>query len=303
MSVACGCTSWCTACNTCGVNGADTESELRTVIAEGLVALDRAHGGRYMSTVARVLGVERSTVSRWRQQRSTATPEHCEQLARRWPDHFDAERLLDLHFRSMHSGSSPGPRTAGLEILTEPAAVFDVTSDEISREPDSPADRIINHAAFHIERSGLIPFESDPLFGPELRSKLMRLHELEAMRASQGWTVRMVVSAGSIKRFASILRMVQKIDGPNVEIHAYDETVPLVIAPLSVARRIVLMVHDHRRWERPGAALLIRSRSAAAWADNYFSELIADAPFRLRSPAGIDEAGLADYEQALSDRP
>jgi len=291
------------ACNTCVVNGANPESELRTVIADGLIALDRAHGGRYMSNVARSLGVERSTVSRWRQRKSTTNPEHCEELARRWPEHFDAEHLLDLHFQSMHAGSSPGPRTAGLEIITEAGAVFDSCSAELRREPNSPADRVINHAAFHLERSGLIPFETDPLFGHELRSKLTGFHEIEALRASQGWTVRLVVSAGSIRRFASIDRMVRNIEGPNVEIHAYDRTVPMVMAPLTIAHRVVFMVHDHRRWERPGAALLIRSRSAAEWADNYFSELIADAPFRLRSPAGIDDAGLAGYEQALAGRP
>jgi len=290
------------ACNTCGVDAANPESELRTAIADGLVALDKAHGGRYMSNVARLLGVERSTVSRWRQRRSTANPEHCEELARRWPAHFDAERLLDLHFLSMHTGSSPGPHTAGLEILTEAGAVFDACSAELEREPASAADRTINHAAFHLERSGLIPFESDPLFGPELKSKLTRFHQLEALRAGQGWAVQLVVSAGSIQRFTSIERMVQSIEGPNVEIHAYDRTVPLVIAPLVIARRVLLMVHDHRRWERPGAALLIRSRAAAAWADNYFSELIADAPFRLRSPAGVDDNGLAKYKQALANR-
>jgi len=284
------------------MGGAGTESELRTAIADGLVALDKDHGGRYMSNVARILGVERSTVSRWRQRRSTANPEHCEELARRWPQHFDAERLLDLHYRSMHSGSSPAPVTAGLEVLTDAGAVFDACSAELGRDTDSPADRVINHAALHLERSGLIPFESDPLFGPELKAKLTGLHEVEALRASQGWTIRMVVSAGSIQRFESIERMVRRIEGPNVEIHAYDRTVPLVMAPLTVARQVVFMVHDHRRWERPGAALLIRSRAAAAWADNYFSELIADAPFRLRDPAGVDEDGLAEYERALANR-
>jgi len=284
------------------VDGENTESELRTAISDGLVSLDKAHGGRYLSNVARSLGVERSTVSRWRQQQSTANPEHCEELARRWPDHFDAEHLLDLHFRSMHTASSAANRTAGLEILTESGDVFDVSSAELEREPGSAADRTISHTAFHLERSGLIPFENDPLFGPELKSKLTRFHQLEALRASQGWAVRMVVSAGSIQRFTSIERMVQRIDGPNVEIHAYDRTMPLVVAPLVIARRVVLMVHDHRRWERPGAALLIRSRAAAEWADNYFSELIADAPFRLRSPAAVDSDGLAQYERALANR-
>jgi len=302
MFVACGCASWCMACNTSDVDSNNIEAELRSVIAKGLVDLDRAHGGRYMSSVANLLGVERSTVSRWRQRRSTANPEHCEQLARRWPSHFDAERLLDLHFRSMHTETSLGPLTAGLEILTEAESVFDACSAEMSREPNSPADRVINHTAFHIEQSGLVPFESDPLFGPELKSKLMKVHELQALRASQGWTIRIVVSAGSVERFAPIEKMAQRIDGPNVEIHAYGDTVPMVIAPLTVANQVVFMVHDHRRWERPGAAMLIRSRAAAAWADNYFSELIADAPFRLRSPAGIDNAGLAKYEQALMQR-
>jgi len=182
-------------------------------------------------------------------------------------------------------GTQIGPRTA-----------------ELQREPKSATDRVLNHVAFHLERVGGAPFDDDPTFGPELKSKLVGFQQLEALRARQGWAVRVVVSAGNISRFQSIEGMVRGIEGPNVEIHAYDNTLPMAIAPLSIARRVVLMVHDHRRWERPGAALLIRSRAATEWADNYFSGLIADAPFRLRSPAGVDEDGLARFQQALADQ-
>ncbi len=273
------------------------------MIAEGLTRLDEAQGGRYLSTVARHLGVERSTVSRWRQQRATARPDHCEMLAHQWPGYFNQDELLDLHYRSLQTGLVHDRRTAGLEILSDTAAVLDASTAELLIEPESANDQVINHAALHIDRNGHDPLENDSLFGTGLAAKLRTFREAEIQRAGQGWTIRAVVSAGRIERLGSIAAMVTALDGPNVEIFAYPHSLPLVVAPLVVANRTVLMFHDHRRWERPGAAMLIRSRAAAAWANHYFTELTADAPFRLRSPSGVDEAELDRYRAALDHGP
>lgn len=281
------------------MNPSGPESQLRSVIAEGLTRLDEAQGGRYLSTVARHLGVERSTVSRWRQQQATARPDHCEMLAHRWPDYFKRDELLDLHYRSLQTGLVHDRRTVGLEILSDTGTVLDASTAELLAEPESANDRVIDHTALHIDRIGRDPIENDSLFGADLAAKLRAFRTAETRRAEQGWTIRAVVSAGKTERLASITAMVTALDGPNVEIFAYPHSLPLVIAPLVIANRTVLMTHDHRRWERPGAALLIRSRAAATWAGHYFSELIADAPFRLRNPSGVDRAELDRYRRAL----
>jgi len=286
-------------CNNPRMSGNGSDARLRSVIAEGLTRLDSDHGGRYLSTVARHLGVERSTVSRWKQQHSTARPDHCETLARRWPRYFDRDQLLDLHFRAIQSGQAQEYGTAGLEILSDTALVLDATTAEILIDPDDPVDRIINHCSMHIDTGGRDPSDSDSMFGSELIAKFTGFRRAEAQRAAEGWTVRLVVSAGNVERLASITSAVFSLDGPNVEIHAYPHSLPLVVAPLVVANRTVFMTRDHRRWERPGAAMLLRSRAAAEWANTYFADLVADAPFTLRRPSGVDEAELARFEGAL----
>jgi len=282
------------------VEASGTEGRLRTVVAEGLARLDEAHGGRYMSTVARRLGVERSTVSRWRQQRATTKPEHCEALARNWPRYFDREDLLDLHYQSLQSTAGSGRHTAGVEILTTTAEVLDAATAEILTEPDNPSDRTISHCGFHLELDGRDPLDTNDPFDAGLAAQMGAFRAAAAGRAGDGWAFRSVVSAGRIERLDSIRRLVQGVDGPNVEIYAYAHSLPLVVGPLVVANRVVFMTHDHRRWERPGSAMLVRSRSAADWANRYHSDLIADAPFRLRRPSGIDHDGMRRFEEALA---
>ena len=295
-----GCAVWCIACNTCFMRSTSPNAQLKSVISEGLSRLDAAHGGRYLSTVARRLGVERSTVSRWRKSIVAASPEHCENLARNWPDHFDREELMDLHYRSIQQVAGALQPMAGLEILADAGSLFDAATAEMMIEPESLSDRDIKHCALHMDHHGRDPLLHDPTFSVEIAEKMVAFRSMLVKRAAEGWTVRLVVSAGNIDRLESMTQMVESIDGPNVEIFAYPYSLPLVVSPLVIANRSVLMVHDHRRWERPGAAMLIRSRSAAEWANNYCFELIADAPFRLRNPSGIDHSEFDRFARTLT---
>ncbi len=252
-----------------------------------------------MSTVARRLGVDRSTVSRWRQHQATARPDHCEGLARNWPTFFDLDHLLDLHYRSLQINPVDSRRTAGLETFFDTTALLRATTAEILIDPPVPTDRTIRLTAFHLERVGTDPLTTDRHFAGDPAEQLVALRNSVTERAHQGWDVKVVVSTGTSRRLTSLNNLVQEIDGPEVEIFAYPFRLPLVIAPMVVANRTVVFTYDHRRWELPGSAMIVRSRTAADWANRYFDELISDAPFRLRRPSGIDQSELDRFAQAL----
>ncbi len=290
-------------CNNGVVDSPKPESELRSVISDGLSRLDRSQGGRYMSTIARRLGVDRSTVSRWRQHQATARPDHCEELARNWPSFFDLDHLLDLHYRSLQIDPVNSRRTAGVETFFDTASLLRAATVDILVDPPIATDRVIRLAAFHLEQVGTDALTTDRLFAGEPAERLVALRESITERAQQGWDVKVVISAGNSERLASINGMVRAIDGPEVEIFAYPFRVPLVIAPLIIANRTVIFTYDHRRWELPGSAMIVRSRTAADWASRYFDELISDAPFQLRRPSGIDQSELDRFAQAMDQRP
>lgn len=179
--------------------------------------------------------------------------------------------------------------------------MFDSATAELQIEPTSARDKVIKYAALHMDRHGRDPLDHDPTFAAELTTKVKEFRSALVRRSQEGWTTNVVVSAHNLDRLESITEMVDSIDGPNVEIFAYPYSLPLVMSTLIISNRSLLVSHDHRRWERPGAGMLIRSRSAAAWADNYFSELVADAPFRLRTPSGINRAELDRFAQTLTN--
>lgn len=278
----------------------EAEQRLRAVVADGLDRLNAAKGGRYLAEVSRRVRVERSTVSRWRSATSTARPDHCEALAALWPEFFDTTQLADLHYKSLQFHSHSGTLTIGAEVLTTAEAVFKYAADALSQDPAEETDRVIRHVAFHIERNGRDPATQDPLFeSTNAQQELLRFREAETARAREGWRIEVVISAGRPERLESINNMVHGIDGPNVDMYAYPYSLPLVIAPLVVANRDVILSYDHRRWERPGAAITLRSRRIVDWANHHFAQLIADAPYHLRSPTGVNETELDRYQETL----
>lgn len=289
-------------CNTGRMGRPAAEQELRELLAEGLARLNAARGGRYLSRVAATVGVERSTVSRWQRQQATAGPTHCELLARQWPEYFDGARLADLHYRALELGGVDGPRTVGADVLTSTAEIYGTVTSLLADEPAAAQDRVYRHVAFHIDRQGTDPAEADPLFDEPARASVQAYRTAVSARAAAGWQVQFVLSAGNVSRLASIEQLVASVDGPDVEVFAYPTSLPLTMAPVVVANSTVVLAHDHRRFERPGSALVIRARSVADWATRYIADLVAEAPFRLRSPRGPDRDGLAAFAAALEAR-
>ncbi len=275
------------------------DQELRSVIAEGLHRLNRSRGGRFLSRVADEVGVARSTVSRWENLATTPSARHCDALVDAFPEFFDKSQISELLYRSIDGIGSRAPLTVGVETLSSTAATYRAVRLALDEEPDSEHDRTYRHAALHLDRLGTDPVETDPLFDSAATAETLAYRESLAARAREGWEIRMVVSTGRLERIPSLLGMATSLDGPNVEVFAYPLELPLVLAPVVVANQFVLFAHDHRRWERPGSALSVRSRSIATWANRYFSDLIADAPFRLRGPSGLQHDEIERFETRL----
>lgn len=277
--------------------------ELRQTIAHGLDRLNDEHGGRYMAEVARTLKVERSTVGRWRSQQSTASPTHCELLAQHWPNCFDHNQLAALQYQTLGTAgshlSTAVSHVATVDILRTPIQTYQAATDCLSIDPAREEDRVYLHAAMHLDRSGDSEIESDPLLDENTSQAVQQFRKVVARRSEEGWRIQIVISAGRTSRLGSIENMIHSIDGPNVDILAYPFRLPLVLAPTVIANEFVQVVHDHRRWERPDSALFVRSRSIAEWTTRFFTDLAADAPFHLRSPAGFDAAEFKRFSESL----
>jgi len=281
----------------------DVVGELRSVIADALHRLNADRGGHYMSSVASALAVERSTVSRWQKRTVTAKPEHCEMLATHWPDYFDGARLAELHYRAVQIGPHVGATSVGIEMFDSPAGVYSAATEALRMPQPRLADRVYRHVAFHLDRRGTDPMEADLLFDEGARQATQVHRALMAQRAAEGWQMHVVLSAGNPSRLGSIAAMMETLEGPNVEIFAYPYRLPMVLAPVIIANQVVLLSHDHRRWERPDSAILIRSRTVADWASKFFVDLVADAPIRLRTPSGADQIEFNRLKRYLDDHP
>ncbi|MFV1992162.1 MAG: hypothetical protein ACC652_15625, partial [Acidimicrobiales bacterium] len=218
----------------------------------------------------------------------TARPDHCDILSDEWPEFFNRGELAELQYTSMQSGAQASTLTIGAEVWTTPETVYKACRSATLDEPVARVNRVLRLVDFHIDRHSVDPVGGTPLFDEQTRGASLAFRDSVIERAAQGWGIQIVLSASTTKRLTTVKAIVDDIEGPNVEIFGYPQALPLVLAPVVVANRDVLIVFDHRRWERPGSAVVMRSRDVVAWANRYFDELIADAPYRLRTPAGIE---------------
>lgn len=273
--------------------------ELRRLVADGLRELDQERGGRYMGTVARALGVERSTVSRWLRRSTTASVEHCRALVKQYPRFFNEDDLIGLHAQAASQTSPDDLLTVGLSVHETTLSVYEETTRSILRDPGAPEDRVCLHVGFHLDRRGVDAVVSDPLLSDEEAEVIKAFRSAMVRRARDGWKIRSVVAMSSEMRLSAVERMVGLLDGPDVEIRAYVAALPLSLAPLIVGNRDVMLAYDHRRWEKPEKAVVLRAKSVVDWASRYFEALFLDAPYTLRDPHGVVVEELARYRREL----
>ncbi len=280
------------------------ERELRRTVAEGLAALNEHNGGRFLSAVARTVGVDRTTVGRWSKQLTTASVEHCRALAKSYPDFFDGESMVELHANSALAPSDAfAPTTVGADVLDGSAAVFRAAADAILSDPGPPENRVFKLASLHVERLGADALSSDPFVDDETKNQTERFRQAMAVRAGEGWHIRIVVATASAVRLHAIWQLVKAIDGPNVQIGAYPIALPHVLSALLIANRETILSIDSPRFERPESAVVLRSRPIMKWADTYYSQLHQDAPYTLRSVHGPSEKGLDALRRHIAARP
>ena len=280
-----------------------SENELRRLVAEGLRGVNSYHGGRYMSRVARELGVDRTTVGRWLRSETTASVDHCRTLASYYPTFFSEQRLVELH-----AHAATGLRSAE-ELLTVGATVHPTTADVYRavtrslRSDPGASNEVSLHVAFHLDHRGTDAVEDDPHLDSDTSTQILEFRTAMQERAVQGWKMRTVVVANNALRYNTIENMVQSLDGPDVEIRAYAMSIPLAVAPLIIANRDVFLAYDHRRWERPGSALELRSSPIVGWATSYFDQLFLDASYTLRNIHGPVASELDRFQRALRRDP
>jgi hypothetical protein len=262
--------------------------ELRRVIADGLRSVNEEHGGRFLSQIARSLGVYRGTVGRWVNASTTASYAHCEMLARAFPQHFDWEILSTLHATAARGDASADALTVGVRSANTAATTFDLAC-ELLREPcGDPRNREFLHVMFHPDHDDLDPLASDRHSDGAAKVASDRFRAAMVERAAEGWRMRTVLAANSPVRLANVEAMLHVLDGPDVQVRAYAAALPLVMSPLVIARRDVVLAVDDVRLGRPRSSIALRSRSTVNWAREHFFELFDAAPYRLREARGVN---------------
>lgn len=275
-------------------------SELRALVAQGIRAINEEHGGRFLSSIARHVGVDRTTVTRWRDGLTVASVDHCRALARLYPHHFNESRLVELHAMAAVTAVPQGlPLMVGAEVLGSAAEVHGAAADALEAEPSTVADRTCHLAGLHLDYRGTDAVGDDPHMDDESVEAVVRFRSAMGRRAAEGWRIRSVQSAGNPSRIDGLRSLVESVEGPDIEIRAYPTSVPLVLSPLVIGNREVFLAYDHRRWERPHSALLLRSVPVVQWANGYFEQLFHDAPIVLRSVHGPRPEGFAELSAAL----
>lgn len=265
----------------------DAEEALREAVAHGLRAVNEANGGRFLSAIARRVGVDRTTVTRWVRGQTTASIDHCRILAGAYPDHFVSDHLVELHARCALGQPYSEPNLTVGAIVHETAAdVHRSAAEALLADPGPPANRVCMLTAMHLDRQGIDVIGRDPHVDEESGNQIVAFRNAMTRRATEGWKIQNVMVTSNLARLESLEYMVDQLDGPNVEIRVYPMSVPLVLAPLIVARREVFLAYDHRRWERPDAALGLRSATVVRWATDYFEKLFLDAPYTVRDVHG-----------------
>lgn len=278
------------------------EAELRRTISDGLQRTNRDHGGRYLTAIARAVGVDRTTVTRWLNETSTASVDNCRSLASNFPTFFDEHRLIELHALSVQAGSENDmPVTVGATFLNSGADVHQRAAAAIRVEPDVPSDRIIKLTALHLDRRGT-DIAADDQMDDETASSIEQFRNAMAQRASDGWRIRNVVVTENAERLYGLRMMIQALEGPDVEIRAYAMRVPLVLSPLIVANREVFVSYDHRRFERPDSAILLQSARAVQWTTEYFDNLFLDAPYILKDTQGANDQAFEQMFEEIGRR-
>ncbi len=270
------------------MNAVCPNEAIRTLVGTALGAIDAENGGRYMSAVASMVGVDRTTVGRWKRGVVTPSVEQCRRLSENFPNHFEHELLLRLHAQHALGDHNGGVYTVGIRAGLETRDVFLDATDALSDVPIALSDREILLSALHLDHSpGSIATERYEDHG--IGAAVREFHQSMTVRAGEGWRVRVVTSAGHAARFVGIQNMLDNIEGPDVEIRAYSRSLPLTICPLIIAKRDVSLAFDDSRTAMPAESLMLRSPAAVSWARNYFERLFLDAPFTLRGVRGVNE--------------
>lgn len=277
------------------------ELELRRQLSDGIAQLNAHHGGRHLSSIARALGVDRATVARWAKGSTTASVDHCRRLAETYPQFFSEGPLVELHAQAA-LGVDPMTAllTVGATIYDDGADVHRAAAEALREDPGSPENRVCKLTALHLDRRGTDAVDLDPHMSPEMGQQVIAFRDAMSERARQGWTIQNVVVTNNPVRLAGLEAMIHGLDGPDVEIRGYPMAVPLVLSPLIVGNRDVFLAYDHQRFERPKAALHLRSAALVSWATSYFDQLFDQAPFTLRSVHGPEPDGMRAFRDALT---
>jgi hypothetical protein len=182
--------------------------------------------------------------------------------------------------------------------LLRPVTVFadqESTYRNIARIIDqcdpAPSDRVIAMASLHGHSGNRVT--EDEVRPPTGVSQAFAAFDgaLFARMTSRDptWRFRQLVNATNVSRLENLLRKVIEKESPRLEVRAFAraDSLPMV-SPLVVANEHAFFGPQDDLYYRAGSALYVRDRTVAVWATRYFDSLWDAAPFRIRTPAGIE---------------
>jgi len=116
------------------------------------------------------------------------------------------------------------------------------------------------------------------------------------------WAVRQVFNIDSEAAYRRVMRRLQDREGcgADYDVWAYSvRDAPPVLCPLIVCSRWIFLAPEASRTYRAASGLFVDDGLAGTWARSYFEQLLANAPFRIRSAGGIDKRAITRLRDNL----
>lgn len=277
-------------------------SELRNLVAANLRQLNEDNGGRHLGRIADCIGVDRATVSRWLNAKVTISVDGCHALADQFPDYFDRDVLMALHLGASGVEQAAQPWSLVATGITESLNDSYEMALAVLNKDRAPEHRSLRHAALHRLAPSTQAMAADAHMSEAERNAVVKFQARMVEMARSGWIIRSVVAADSLRRLDEVEVMLSALDGPNVHVRAYSGPLPPSLSMVVVGNDDVILGHDHPRWAKPANSVVFNSRALAGWATNYYDDLFDSAPYRLRSPRGVDEDQVRSLRHALGAR-
>ncbi len=202
-----------------------------------------------------------------------------------------------------HSLHTPGRAAGPTQLFATQDEVYIAAATALERALSNRAvPRSLDWAALH----GMAGTREDDTTTTSIRRFDRAVKKALTLRSrSRRWTIRQVFNVQSELALDGLLdRLLEREEcGANYEVWAYStREAPPVLSPLILCARWLFLAPEDERALRVASGLLIADNLVGAWARAYFDQVLAEAPFHVRSAGGINAPAIDALRARIRDR-